>query len=447
TISTILAITAVATSNFSADDKHSGHHQEKDNAQKPQARVDGAMNPELIPDSAAYEILFRLLSSSDPTEQKREQRKSAYLRGAGFSDAEAAAITNAAYEYKRQIEPLDTEVDNIKHASWPNPSSQVMNQLTQLQRQKENLIDGLVRGLENQLVFYNSTKFRNHIAGEIKRKTKGFGTTLPTKKVGKLGNFFSEFFTVSAQASGCDALVYLYNNVTVDWNYMVVYGTGSYSLPYNNCGHTVNLATSLSGPSGTYIAGGEGVSLGLQYGGQYLDGYFLSNTEAEGWCPVVLAAFYVGSMAGDLQIPPWVKIQQFTGVSKDHIISGSGTTSDNTDATVSYAASIDASGKKFQVSVGMQITAGDIALSNFTTNPPSCPPSPFANCQITVGGGTFKINYKIIQQDPTGRFRAAVLCASVGGQNLTVINETNPGQPVFIVAPESQTVRVNNHPQ
>jgi len=306
---TFLAIVAVATNSFSLEDKHSRHHKEKDRSQNPQARADGAVNPDLIPDSAAYEILFRLLSSSDLAEQKREERKNAYLRTAGFSNAEAAALSNAAYEYRRQIEPLDTEVDNIKQTNWPNPSLQVMNQLTQLQRQKESIIDGLARSLENQLVFYNPTKLRNHVTGEIKRKTKGFSTALPTRKVGRLENFISDLFTVTAQSPGCDALVYLYNNVTIDWNYMVVYGTGSYSLPYNNCGHAITLATSLSGPLGTYIAGGEGVCLDLEYGGQYLDGYFLSNTEAEGWCPVVLQAFYVGSMSDSATLAPFIRIR------------------------------------------------------------------------------------------------------------------------------------------
>jgi hypothetical protein len=67
--------------------------------------------------------------------------------------------------------------------------------------------------LQVQLNRYSPSKLRSHIEG-IKRKTKGFYIGHPTKKISRLGNFFSDFFTAYAQS--CDSLVYLYNDVTVD---------------------------------------------------------------------------------------------------------------------------------------------------------------------------------------------------------------------------------------
>src|SRR5260370_42124869 len=88
---------------FCADQKTSGYdhslHQAK---QKPSPIVDGAVNPGAIPDYAAYEIVFRLLSlesSDDP----QGARKLAYTVLSGFNDAEGAAFSNAAYEYKTRI--------------------------------------------------------------------------------------------------------------------------------------------------------------------------------------------------------------------------------------------------------------------------------------------------------------------------------------------------------
>ncbi|MGH9855397.1 MAG: hypothetical protein ACREBD_36645, partial [Blastocatellia bacterium] len=166
-ISTILAISLIGTGKFATDNKtnnnHAGHHQAQNKAQGLVPRVDGSVNPDSIPDAAAYEILFRLLSATDPEEEKIELRKAAYLRGAGFDPAEAASISNAAYEYKRRIEPLDTEADDIKNNHWPNPSQQVMNQLTQLQNRKEAIISSIVGNLQNQLDNYNPSKLSNHI--------------------------------------------------------------------------------------------------------------------------------------------------------------------------------------------------------------------------------------------------------------------------------------------
>lgn len=296
-IATMLAIIVVGTGQFSADNKHSGHHKSSNPQRGPEPRTDGAATPNLIPDTAAYEIVFRLLSSTAP-EDRKELRKAAYLKEAGFDAAEAAAISNAAYEYKKQVEPLDEEVDNIKTLHWPRPSQGIMNELARLQQQKETIIADIADKLQRQLSYYNPVKLNNHV-GAVKRKIKGFPTALPGQKVSRLGKFFSNLFTVSAQAPGCDAQVYMYNNVTVSYSEMVVYGSGSYSMPYNNCGHSVTLSTQLWGPNSSYASGGEGTYINMMYGETALDGYFLSTTDGMGYCPVANESFPTGNQSDD----------------------------------------------------------------------------------------------------------------------------------------------------
>lgn len=316
-ITTFLAIAGIGAGKFTVDvkddHKHAGHRQTQHKKAGPAPRTDGTKNPELIPDAAAYEILFKLLSTTDPTEQKIELRKAAYLREAGFNSAEAAAISNAAYEYKRQIESLDTEVDNIKNQHWPRPSQAVMNQLTQLQRKKEAVIAEIVSGLQTQLNNYHPSKLGDHMLNKVKRKTKGFPTALPDQKIGSLRNPFADMFTVSAapQAPGCDAQVYMYNDVTIDWSGFTVYGSGSYSLPYNNCGHTVTLSTEIWG-GGYYNTGGSGTYISLEYASnRFLDGYFMSTTNGEGYCPVASQTFPTGSMTDDNTVAPFLRVHPF----------------------------------------------------------------------------------------------------------------------------------------
>lgn len=420
---TMLIITTMATSRFYDDNKHPSHHHVS--MQRPQARVDGETNPDLIPDSAAYEILFRLLSSSNMAEKKREERKSAYLRVAGFTSPEVAAIANAAYEYNRQIEPLDTEVDSIKHANWPTPSLQVMNQLTQLQRQKEMIIEIIAGGLQGQTNRYSPIRLRNHI-NEIKRKTKGFNTSLPTKKVGMLESLFSDLFTVSAQGAGCDALVYLYNNVTVDWDYMIVYGSGSYSMPYNNCGHTITLATSLSGPLGTYETGGDGTYLSLQYGGSWLDGYFFSTTEAESYCPVVQESYYAGSMSDNETLGAWVRLKSGS-TSPSHITGTQG--SGAATFTVQMDVSISANGKTIFISPGASIESGNLTVGDLSTDPGE-------NSTVTIGGTSFTIQFSANTTERAGVIRPSVEAYSGSA-------DVRPsGGPGHIAS--SNTITVNN---
>jgi hypothetical protein len=335
----LFAVTSFATSRFASgnltDDKHAAHlrvQNAQNKTQAPEPRVDGKITPDLIPDAAAYEILFRLLSAIDPQEEKIELRKSAYLRAAGFNNAEAAAISNAAYEYKRQVESLDTEADNIKNQYWPHPSQEVMGTLTQLQNRKEAIIMSIADDLQRQLNNYKPEKLEKYIKDQVKRKTKGFSSSLPDKKISIFRQFFSDIFTASAQAPGCDALVYMYNTVTIDWNQFIVFGSGSYSLPYNNCGHTVNLSTELWA-GGFYATGGQGTYINLYSGGSYISGNFLSTTTGEGYCPVANQTFPTGSQTDNEDSGAYIIVEGYTNFSNNPI-TANGQASSNSGITL-----------------------------------------------------------------------------------------------------------------
>lgn len=340
-VSTLCGLTLLATNEFARDDKHTGRHAvQKTQAKKQnvEPRVNGRTTPDQIPDSAAYEILFRLLSADDPAESTQDRRKATYLKVAGFSNPEAAAVSNAAYEYKRQVEPLDREVDDVKNQHWPSPSEDVMRRLAQLQERKEHIIFAIVRDLQSQLSNYdNPSKFNNHIMA-VKRKTKGFETSLPEKKIGYLRKLLSDLFTARAQAPGCDALVYVYNSVSVDWSSFTAFGNGSYSIPANNCGHDITLGTELWG-GGYYSSGGSGTGLDLLQGGVYRDGYFMSTTSANGFCPVVSQSFYVGSQTDDETLDPYVRVYPFGNFSPTSVTaSGSSQSQITFQLTASYGA-------------------------------------------------------------------------------------------------------------
>jgi hypothetical protein len=173
-----------------ADDQHQGHYSAQIAQTQQLPIVDGSIDPSLIPDIDAQEILFKALTSENPNDPLIEQRKKSFLRVYGFDEAETAAIVNIAYEYKRIIQPLDDEVESIKMQHWPNPDASVRAQLTQLQKYKERIVaNTFLAPLRAQLSNYGpSEKFDAFITDVIKRKTKGFLTKLPAKQVGWLLN-------------------------------------------------------------------------------------------------------------------------------------------------------------------------------------------------------------------------------------------------------------------
>jgi|GEM_PF-3273554 len=358
-VTTLLTITVVGTSNFLTENKHTGHHQAQGNSQNRAPDVDGSVNPNLIPDFAAHEIVFRLISTNSSDDPQRV-RKNAYLKLSGFSDAEAAAITNAAFEYKRQTDPLDAQVDNIKNRTWPNPSQQVMDQLAQLETQKEAIIATIVAALQNQLSHYDPSKFRTHIDKEVKRKTKGFRTGLPSKKVSGIRKFISNLFTVSAQAAGCDTLTYIYTTTVVDWTQLAIVTNASYSTPYNNCGHVTTLSTTMMNSGGTVATGGDGAYFSLvdPYG-HLLDGYFFSTTEANSFCPVVSQTFYAGSNTSDTTATPYLRVSDFGGFSQNPVRANS-----LTRISFNISASQNANGP-CDVEFGYAVEAGSGPINRF----------------------------------------------------------------------------------
>ena len=76
---TAILVLSTAANHFSLANEHWGH-QAGDQTKEPTPSTDGSVNPDAIPDTAAYEILFRLLSYTNKEEPKVELRKSAYLR-------------------------------------------------------------------------------------------------------------------------------------------------------------------------------------------------------------------------------------------------------------------------------------------------------------------------------------------------------------------------------
>lgn len=175
-----------------ANDAPKQIHQKKPD---PPGTIDGAKNPEMIPDRIAYMLLFRFISTHRKNETEQKQIRE-YVRqiglgkqhrcpqsvvpddcslpNVGAGDSDIDALIAAAESFQQQVSVLDAQAKDIKDQTWPNPSPEVIAQLTLLQRQKETLADEIIASLPSQLSPGGLQRVIHHINQRVKHLTKRF---------------------------------------------------------------------------------------------------------------------------------------------------------------------------------------------------------------------------------------------------------------------------------
>lgn len=137
--------------------------------------VDGAKNPELIPDHAAYMMIFRLIASA--TTEKDRNRIKNYIRELGpgrdsSTDADVDALMTVAQEFQNEVGVLDEQVQQIKDRYWPNPSPEVMAKLDQLQNQFDLILQEKIALLGQRLTAGGFNQLQHQVKERVKRKMK-----------------------------------------------------------------------------------------------------------------------------------------------------------------------------------------------------------------------------------------------------------------------------------
>jgi acetylornithine deacetylase/succinyl-diaminopimelate desuccinylase-like protein len=148
----------------------------------PASTIDGAVNPEQIPDHVAYSLFFRFIAGRHTIEEKNRIR--AYIRQMGLEASDVEALIAAAEEFQQQVGALDDQAAEIKDRHfyedadgnyYPNgttPSKEERVQLKQLQKQKEAVVIKLASSLRQRLSADGMVKVRQHINDHFKRRVK-----------------------------------------------------------------------------------------------------------------------------------------------------------------------------------------------------------------------------------------------------------------------------------
>jgi hypothetical protein len=146
--------------------------------------IDGAKNPELIPDAVAYSAIFRLLSNRRTEDEVIKAR--AYVKQMGLGkhncracppaidtpESDVDALLAAAEEFYQRISVLDQQVAEIKDRTWPSPTAAIMAQLAGLQQQREAVATQVAASLPTRLTPEGMQRVSKHINEHVKQRLK-----------------------------------------------------------------------------------------------------------------------------------------------------------------------------------------------------------------------------------------------------------------------------------
>ena len=90
------------------------------------------------------------------------------------------ALLRASDEFNNEVGRLDEHAKAIKDKNWPNPTKAVLNQLTQLDNQKNAIVTAIVRRMLSRMSAEGNSRFQQHV-GHVKTRVKmSPPTALPT---------------------------------------------------------------------------------------------------------------------------------------------------------------------------------------------------------------------------------------------------------------------------
>lgn len=251
--------------------------------------INGAENPELIPDEIAYEFFLRSLVPNLEEGQIANTRVRAFAEQVSKDDDDVYTLLLSAQNFEAKVSALDKKVQKLKDASWPEPTQAVMNQLADLQRQKEILVQDSVNTLFSDLdkndvrkmakaatkIERAADKVSKHIQNRVKHGITASTPPLPSghTHIGTampFGAFFGlASFPTTTQRMGEG---YSYSNVTNYIDTEQAVGYGATAERYTSYGHTYQVTATLS------FDDGRQVSTTAPYAGGFASPYLQTQT-------------------------------------------------------------------------------------------------------------------------------------------------------------------------
>ena len=124
-------------------------------SQQPSAIVDGAHNPELIPDNVAYSLLFRMIGKHK-TEAEKGRIRSYIKYRIGIEGPDAEELIMLADEFDQRMASIDQKVAQINGGNGPGDA----------------IVAQTIAALPTHLSYESLMRLRQHVSQHVKRRVK-----------------------------------------------------------------------------------------------------------------------------------------------------------------------------------------------------------------------------------------------------------------------------------
>lgn len=132
--------------------------------------IDGAKNPELIPDDTAFRLwLITVSTQPNPASSERERQMS-HLVKINFSNVnDYVALSPILTEFKSQYTALIKNYNDAQTAIWARGAVPDPSDLKLFLQQRDDLVAATRRTIANQLTFKGNTELTAHVQAEKKK--------------------------------------------------------------------------------------------------------------------------------------------------------------------------------------------------------------------------------------------------------------------------------------
>ncbi|MFN7946588.1 MAG: hypothetical protein U0Z53_14655 [Blastocatellia bacterium] len=171
----VICLTAMITLGTRSGVLRAGSKTHQDQSgQLPPLIADGAQQPDAIPDWVAYDFLLHSIAPPATATDRDKKIAEALAKETGLGDIKTYVLKRLADETNKQISVLDQQAAALKDQYWPRPGPEVMQQLADLQKQKEAIIAKFIADLPTKIGEDGAQELSHHIRNHIKPKVKAF---------------------------------------------------------------------------------------------------------------------------------------------------------------------------------------------------------------------------------------------------------------------------------
>jgi hypothetical protein len=119
----------------------------------PPGTIDGAKNPELIPDAVAYRLLFLAVAEPENATDEQKARARGKIHPAGLSETDVEGFLILLAQFDQGMTAIDAQISKIRNRNplALSPLSADGQQVQLLTRQMDQLVAGTIGALPEKL--------------------------------------------------------------------------------------------------------------------------------------------------------------------------------------------------------------------------------------------------------------------------------------------------------